>query len=114
MSSLDDSSRKPLNSLQEELDQLQGRQSDIEQRCYQNQPDNLKAQRAEATAKGDQEAIKNLTSALRLSEQIYNSRITDSLPLSLIGLTVLPQRHGRLCRSPIPTMIINTFLPFDY
>ena len=78
MASLGDSSRNTLNSLQDELDQLQGRQADIEQRRYQNQRDDLKAQRAEATAKGDQEAIKNLTSALRLSEQIYNERVRQA------------------------------------
>ena len=78
MASLGDSSRNTLNSLQDELDQLQGHQSDIEQRRYQNQRDDLKAQRAEATAKGDQEAIKNLTSALRLSEQIYNERVRQA------------------------------------
>ena len=68
MVSLGDRARNTLNSLLNELDQLQGHQSDIEQRRYQNQRDDLKAQRAEATAKGDQEAIKNLTSALQLSE----------------------------------------------
>ena len=78
MASLDDSSRNTLNSLQDELDQLQGHQSDIEQRRYQNQRDDLKAQRAEAAAKGDQEAINNLTSALRLSEQIYNERVRQA------------------------------------
>ncbi|WP_139117596.1 hypothetical protein [Endozoicomonas atrinae] len=74
MDSLGDSSRNTLNSLQDELDELQGRQSDIEQRRYQTQRDDLKAQQAEAIAKGDQEAIKNITSALRISEQIYNER----------------------------------------
>ena len=79
MASLGNSARNTLNSLQDELDQLQGRQSEIEQRRYQNQRDDLKAQRAEATAKGDQEAIKNLTSALRLSEQIYNERVRQTI-----------------------------------
>ncbi|WP_422445446.1 tape measure protein [Endozoicomonas sp. ALB091] len=74
MASLGDSSRNTLNRLQDELDELQGRQSDIEQRRYQNQRDDLKAQHAEAIANGDQEAIRNITSALRISEQIYNER----------------------------------------
>ncbi|MBO9484659.1 hypothetical protein J7439_25015, partial [Salinisphaera sp. G21_0] len=74
MASLGDSSRNTLNSLQDELDELQGRQSDIEQRRYQSQRDDLKAQQAEAIAKGDQEAVKNITSALRISEQIHNER----------------------------------------
>ncbi len=74
MDSLGDSSRNTLNGLQDELDELQGRQSDIEQRRYQTQRDDLKAQQAEAVAKGDQEAIKNITSALRISEEIYNER----------------------------------------
>ncbi len=78
MDSLADSSRNILNSLQDELDELQGRQSDIEQRRYQTQRDDLKAQQAEAIAKGDQEAIKNITSALRISEQIYNERIRQA------------------------------------
>ena len=78
MASLGDSSRNTLNSLQDELDQLQGRQADIEQRRYQNQRDDLRTQRAEATVRGDQEAIKNLTSALRLSEQIYNKRVRQA------------------------------------
>ena len=78
MASLGDSSRNTLNSLRDELDQLQGRQADIEQRRYQNQRDDLKAQRAEATARGDQEAIKNLTSAIRLSEQIYSERVRQA------------------------------------
>ncbi|WP_419835447.1 tape measure protein [Endozoicomonas atrinae] len=78
MDSLGESSRNTLNSLQDELDELQGRQSDIEQRRYQTQRDDLKAQQAEAIAKGDQEAIKNITSALRISEQIYNKRIRQA------------------------------------
>ncbi len=78
MASLGESSRNTLNSLQDELDELQGRQSDIEQRRYQTQRDDLKAQQAEAVAKGDQEAIKNITSALRISEQIYNERIRQA------------------------------------
>ncbi|WP_202969965.1 hypothetical protein, partial [Endozoicomonas atrinae] len=78
MASLGESSRNTLNSLQDELDELQGRQSDIEQRRYQSQRDDLKAQQAEAIAKGDQEAIKNITSALRISEQIYNERIRQA------------------------------------
>ncbi|WP_419835259.1 tape measure protein [Endozoicomonas atrinae] len=78
MDSFGDSSRNTLNSLQDELDELQGRQSDIEQRRYQTQRDDLKGQQAEAIAKGDQEAIKNITSALRISEQIYNERIRQA------------------------------------
>ncbi|WP_419831767.1 tape measure protein [Endozoicomonas atrinae] len=78
MASLGESSRNTLNSLQDELDELQGRQSDIEQRRYQSQRDDLKAQQAEAIAKGDQEAIKNITSALRISEQIYNERLRQA------------------------------------
>uniref|UniRef100_UPI001586F3A6 hypothetical protein n=1 Tax=Endozoicomonas atrinae TaxID=1333660 RepID=UPI001586F3A6 len=78
MASLGESSRNTLNSLQDELDELQGRQSDIVQRRYQTQRDDLKAQQAEAVAKGDQEAIKNITSALRISEQIYNERIRQA------------------------------------
>ena len=78
MASLGESSRNTLNSLQDELDELQGRQSDIEQRRYQTQRVDLKAQQAEAIAKGDQEAIKNITSALRISEQIYNERIRQA------------------------------------
>ncbi|MBO9497312.1 hypothetical protein J7438_24975, partial [Thalassotalea sp. G20_0] len=74
MARLGDSSRNTLNSLQDELDELQGRQSDIEQRRYQNQRNDLRAQQAEAIANGDQEAIRNITSALRISEQIYNER----------------------------------------
>ncbi|WP_419835310.1 tape measure protein [Endozoicomonas atrinae] len=78
MDSFGDSSRNTLNSLQDELDELQGRQSDIEQRRYQTQRDDLKGQQAEAIAKGDQEAIKNITSALRISEQIYNERLRQA------------------------------------
>ncbi len=78
MDSLGDSSRNTLNSLQDELDELQGRQSDIEQRRYKAQRDDLKAQQAEAIAKGDQEAIKNITSALRISEQIYSERLRQA------------------------------------
>ncbi|MBO9497294.1 hypothetical protein J7438_24885, partial [Thalassotalea sp. G20_0] len=78
MASLGDSSRNTLNSLQDELDELQGRQSDIEQRRYQNQRDDLKAQQAEAIANGDQEAIRNINSALRISEQIYNERLRQA------------------------------------
>ena len=78
MDSLGDSSRNTLNGLQDELDELQGRQSDIEQRRYQSQRDDLKGQQAEAIAKGDQEAIKNITSALRISEQVYNERLRQA------------------------------------
>ena len=74
MGSLGDSYRNILSSLQDELDELQGRQSDIEERRYQSQRDDLKSQQADAIAKGDQEAIRNLTSALRISEEIYNER----------------------------------------
>ncbi|WBA79777.1 hypothetical protein [Endozoicomonas sp. GU-1] len=78
MASLGDSSRNTLNSLQDELDELQGRQSDIEKRRYQSQRDDLKAQQVEAIAKGDQEAVMNITSALRISEQIYNERLRQT------------------------------------
>ncbi|MFK0570085.1 hypothetical protein, partial [Endozoicomonas sp.] len=74
MAQLGDSSKDTLNSLQDELDQLQGRQDDISRRQYDNQRIDLKAQKAEAMAKGDQESIRNLTSALRLSEQVYNEK----------------------------------------
>ena len=74
MAQLGDSSKDTLNSLQDELDQLQGRQDDISRRQYDNQRIDLKAQKAEAIAKGDQESINNLTSALRLSEQVYNEK----------------------------------------
>ena len=57
---------------------MQGRKSDIEQRRYQTQRDDPKAQQTEAITKGHQEAIKNITSALRISEQIYNERIRQA------------------------------------
>uniref|UniRef100_UPI002148B755 hypothetical protein n=1 Tax=Endozoicomonas sp. ONNA2 TaxID=2828741 RepID=UPI002148B755 len=56
------------------LDGLQGRQSDIERRRYQNQRDDLRSQQAEAIASGDQDAIRNINQALQISEQIYNER----------------------------------------
>ncbi|WP_067521614.1 tape measure protein [Endozoicomonas ascidiicola] len=74
MSQLGDSSRNTLDSLQDELDQLQGKQDDIEKRRYENRQNDLKAQKEEAVASGDQKAIKNLNKALQVSEQIYSER----------------------------------------
>lgn len=74
MAGLGDSSRSTLDNLQDELDQLQGKQDDIERRRYENQRNELKTQKAAAEAGGDQEAVRNLNKALRVSEQIHNER----------------------------------------
>ena len=74
MSQLDDSSRNTLDGLQDELDQLQGKQDAIEKRRYENRQVDLKAQKEEAVASGDQQAIQNLNKALQVSEQIFTER----------------------------------------
>lgn len=78
MSQLGDSSRNTLDSLQDELDQLQGKQNDIEKRRYENRQADLKTQKEEAVASGDQKAIQDLNKAIQVSEQIYNERQRQS------------------------------------
>ncbi len=74
MSQLAESSRSTLDSLKDELDQLQGKQDDIERRRFENRQRDLKRQRDEAKSKGDSEALQNLNKALGLSRDIYDER----------------------------------------
>lgn len=70
MKQLGNSTRSTLESLQDELDGLQGRTEDIERRRFAARRRDLEAQQAEAQSKGDSQAIANAGRALGLLRQI--------------------------------------------
>ncbi len=74
MTRLSDSAHNTLVNLQNELDQLQGKQEDIEQRQFETRKRNLKSQLKEARKSGDSNAINNLQQAVQLNQQIYTER----------------------------------------
>lgn len=70
MQQMGDSTRSTLESLQDELDGMQGRQDDIERRRFAARQRELQAQLAEAQAGGDAQAVANASRALGLLRQI--------------------------------------------
>ena len=70
MEQLKDSTRGTLESLQDELDGLEGRQADIERRRFASRQRELQAQLAEAQASGDANAVSNAARAIGLLRQI--------------------------------------------
>nr|WP_256836325.1 phage tail length tape measure family protein [Pseudomonas oleovorans] len=70
MKQMGDSTRSTLESLQDELDGLLGRQDDIERRRFAARQRELQAQLAEAQAGGDAQAVANASRALGLLRQI--------------------------------------------
>lgn len=70
MKQMGDSTRSTLESLQDELDGLQGRTEDIERRRFAARQRELQAQLAEAQAGGDTQAVANAARALGLLRQI--------------------------------------------
>lgn len=70
MEQMASSTRSTLESLQDELDQLQGRTEDIERRRFAARRRELEAQLAEAQAGGDAQAVANAARALGMLRQI--------------------------------------------
>ncbi|NQD80271.1 tape measure domain-containing protein [Pseudomonas sp. CrR14] len=70
MEQMGQSTRSTLNSLQDELDGLQGRTEDIERRRFASRRRELEAQLAEANAGGDSQAVANASRALGMLRQI--------------------------------------------
>lgn len=70
MQALGDSTRNTLESLQSELDQLQGREAAVEERRFAQRRRELEAQREEARASGNNQAVADLTRAIGLLREI--------------------------------------------
>lgn len=70
MQQLTRSTQGTLNGLLDELDGLQGRTEDIERRRFQSRRQDLQAQLAEASAKGDGQAVANAARAIGVLRQI--------------------------------------------
>jgi len=70
MQQMEQSTRSTLEGLQDELDQLQGREDDIERRRFAARQRELQAQLAEAQAGGNTEAVANAQRALGLLRQV--------------------------------------------
>lgn len=70
MQQMEQSTRSTLEGLQDELDQLQGREEGIERRRFAARQRELQAQLAEAQAGGNTEAVANAQRALGLLRQV--------------------------------------------
>lgn len=70
MEQMANSTRSTLESLQDELDALQGRQEDIDARRMASRRRDLQAQQAEAMQSGDATALANAQAALRVLSEI--------------------------------------------
>jgi tape measure domain-containing protein len=70
MKQLGESTRGTLESLQDELDGLEGREADIQRRRFAARQRELQAQLAEAQASGDANAVSNAARALGVLRQI--------------------------------------------
>ncbi|MCL6270724.1 tape measure protein [Sansalvadorimonas sp. 2012CJ34-2] len=71
MRSLQDSSRSTLESLQDELDRLEGNTTAIEKRRYESRKRDLEQQLAEAQSSGNSKAMVNLQQALSLNSEVF-------------------------------------------
>lgn len=74
MLALRDDLSATVSDLQDELDQLQGKQKDQELETLKQRQAELNQQLAEATAAGDAQAIATAEKALALAQQIYNTK----------------------------------------
>ncbi|ASL26983.1 tape measure protein [Azotobacter chroococcum] len=70
MRALGDSSRNTLDGLQSELAQLRGDQEEVDRRAFANRRRDLEAQRAEARAAGNGQAVADLSRALATLQEI--------------------------------------------
>ncbi|GAB3469361.1 tape measure protein [Azotobacter salinestris] len=70
MDALGDSSRNTLDSLQSELAQLRGDQEEVDRRAFASRRRELEAQRAEATAAGNGQAVADLNRAIATLREI--------------------------------------------
>ncbi|TKD46044.1 tape measure protein [Azotobacter chroococcum] len=70
MDALGDSSRNTLDSLQSELAQLRGDQDEVDRRAFANRRRELEAQRAEAQAAGNGQAVEDLSRAIATLREI--------------------------------------------
>ena len=75
MDSLTDSVQSGLNSLKDELDELDANQAAIENRRYQTQLDEWQGKLAEARKTGNKEIIEAARDALRLAEEVHNRKL---------------------------------------
>ena len=71
MRSLQDSSRSTLESLQDELDRLEGNTTAIEKRRYESRKRDLEQQLADAQKIGNSKAVVNLQQALSLNSEVF-------------------------------------------
>lgn len=75
MDSLTDSVQSGLNSLKDELDELDANQTAIENRRYQSQIDEWQGKLAEARKTGNKEIIEAAREALRLAEEVHSRKL---------------------------------------
>ena len=74
MKQLNNSSLSTLNGIKNELDNLQGKQENVERRQYESRNRSLKAELAQAKAKGDGASVSNLSQALSINQSIYSEK----------------------------------------
>ena len=74
MEQLGNSTRSTLDSMQDELDQLQGKQESIERRRFESRNRDLQSQLKEAQQEGSAESVRNIQQALSLNSQIFGER----------------------------------------
>lgn len=70
MEALGDASRSTLEDLQSELDQLRGNEAAVEERRFAQRRRELEAQRAEAQAAGNNQAVADMTRAIALLREV--------------------------------------------
>lgn len=75
MDSLTDSVQSGLNSLKDELDELDANQAAIENRRYQTQLDEWQGKLAEARAAGNKETIAAANEALRIAQEVHDRKL---------------------------------------
>lgn len=71
---MNESARNTLSNLQDELDRLEGRTDDIQQRDYERKKAELQQQLDAARLAGNKEAISELTEALRVLDKIRKAQ----------------------------------------
>lgn len=103
MDDLEKSAQDTLNSIQDELDQLNSNFGDIEKREYASRKLDLETQRDKAASDGNYEAVRNLEEAIRKLDDLYNNY---KIPEAAAKEKDVAQK--RLVSDPAPTSPIGT------
>jgi TP901 family phage tail tape measure protein len=75
MRQLEESAQSTLTSLQNELDQMEGRQDAIERRNYESRKAHIQQQLDQAQMAGNSAAVSDLQEALRVLERIHDEKL---------------------------------------